>query len=47
MAQIDKPGLHFNTKLYTGTGSSNAVTELDFRLGLDKNRTDAASHNLY
>jgi len=31
MAQIDKPGLHFNTKLYTGTGSSNAITGVGFQ----------------
>ena len=31
MAQIDKPNLHFNTKLYTGTGSSNAVTGVGFQ----------------
>jgi hypothetical protein len=30
MAQIDKPNLHFNTKLYTGTGSSNSVTGVGF-----------------
>ena len=27
---IDDPGLFFNTKLYTGTGSSNAVTGVNF-----------------
>ena len=31
MAQIDKPNLHFNTKLYTGTGSSNAITGVGFQ----------------
>ena len=30
MAQIDKPGLHFNTKLYTGKEATNALLELDF-----------------
>jgi len=31
MAQIDKPNLYFNTKLYSGTGSSNAVTGVGFQ----------------
>ena len=26
MAQIDKPNLHFRTKLYVGTGSANSIT---------------------
>ncbi|QGZ18018.1 hypothetical protein HTVC104P_gp64 [Pelagibacter phage HTVC104P] len=26
MAQIDKPNLHFRTKLYAGTGSANSIT---------------------
>ena len=26
MAQIDKPNLHFRTKLYLGTGSANSIT---------------------
>ena len=31
MAQIDKPNLHFNTKLYTGNGSANhAITGVGF-----------------
>ena len=30
MAQIDKPNLHFNGKLYTGTGSSNSITGVGF-----------------
>ena len=28
---IDKSSLHFNTKLYTGTGSSNAITGVGFQ----------------
>ena len=34
MAQIDKPSLHFNTKLYTGTGSGehNLLQVLVFNL---------------
>ena len=37
-ATITKPSDYFNTKLYTGTGSSNAVTGVGFqpRLDLDK-----------
>jgi len=30
-ATISKPSLHFNTKLYTGTGSSNAITGVGFQ----------------
>ena len=30
-ASISKPSLHFNTKLYTGTGSSNAITGVGFQ----------------
>ena len=50
MAQIDKPNLHFNTKLYTGNGSSgNAITGVGFQPDWVwiKNRNDSASHNLY
>ena len=32
MAQIDKPNLHFNTKLYTGNGGTNQLQELVFNL---------------
>ena len=28
---IDNPGLYFNTKIYTGTGSSNALTGIGFQ----------------
>ena len=31
MAQINKPTDYFNTVLYTGTGSSNAITGVDFQ----------------
>ena len=32
MAQIDKPNLHFNTKLYTGNGSANhSITGVGFQ----------------
>ena len=33
MAQINKPGLHFNTKLYTGNNSTNAITGVGFQPG--------------
>ena len=31
MAQIDKPNLHFNTKLYTGNGSTQSITGVGFQ----------------
>ena len=31
MAQINKPGLHFNTVLYTGNGGTNAITGVGFQ----------------
>ena len=31
MAQIDKPNLHFNTKLYTGTGAAQSLTGVGFQ----------------
>ena len=31
MAIIDKPSEHFNTKLYTGTGATNAITGVNFQ----------------
>ena len=31
MAQINKPNLYFNTKLYTGTGSSQSITGVGFQ----------------
>ena len=31
MAQIDKPNLHFNTKLYTGNGGSQSITGVGFQ----------------
>ena len=51
MAQIDKPNLHFNTKLYTGTGSTQSITGVGFQpdwvwikarsIGYDNNLFDA------
>ncbi len=45
---INKSSEHFNTKLWTGTGSSNALTGVGFQPDLVwiKNRTDANSHVL-
>ena len=31
MAQINKPGLHFNTKLFSGTGSAQSITGVGFQ----------------
>ena len=46
MAIIDKPTDHFNTKIYTGTGSSNAQTGVGFQPDLlwFKNRGSALNH---
>ena len=45
---INKSSEHFNTKLWTGTGSSNALTGVGFQPDWVwiKNRTDAQSHVL-
>jgi len=46
---IKKPSDYFNTKLYTGNGSTNAITGVGFQPDWTwiKNRTDASNHNLY
>ncbi len=48
MAIIDKPNLHFETKLYTGTGSSLAISGLNFQPDLTwiKGRSGATEHVL-
>ena len=49
MAIIDKPSDYFNTKLYTGTGSSNAVTGVGFQpdwIWL-KGRSVASDHKVF
>jgi len=48
MAIIDKPNLHFETKLYTGTGSSLAISSLNFQPDLTwiKGRSGATEHVL-
>jgi len=49
MAQIDKPNLHFNTKLYTGNGSTQSITGVGFQPDWVwlKDRNDTSSHRLY
>ena len=49
MAQINKPSDYFNTKLYTGTGSSNSVTGVGFQPDLTwiKSRTSTESHRVF
>ena len=44
---INKSSLHFNTKLYTGTGSSNAQTGIGFQPDLTwiKSRSNTYSHS--
>ena len=46
---ISKPGLHFNTKLYTGTGSSNAITGVGFQPDWVwiKNRSASEEHRIH
>ena len=44
-ATISKPGLHFNTKLYTGTGSSLSVTGVGFQPDWTWIKSRVATHN--
>ena len=46
---ISKPSLYFNTKLYTGTGSSNAITGVGFQPDWVwiKNRSANANHHAF
>ena len=46
---IIKPSLHFNSVLYTGNGSTNAVTGVGFQPDWVwiKNRSNTSSHNLF
>ena len=48
-AAISKPGLHFNTKLTTGTGNSQAVTGLGFQPDLiwGKRRDSTGHHSWF
>jgi hypothetical protein len=49
MAQINKPSEYFNTKLYTGNGSTNAITGVGFQPDLvwSKSRNQVSHHLLY
>jgi hypothetical protein len=46
---INKPSEYFNTKLYTGTGSSNSVTGVGFQPDFTwiKVRSETNNHELY
>ena len=46
---ISKPSLHFNTKLYTGNGSTQSITGVGFQPDFcwNKNRSSATSHQLF
>ena len=46
---INKSSLHMNTKLYTGTGSSNSVTGVGFQPDMTwfKHRNGTSEHNIY
>jgi|TARA_Y100000033_G_scaffold20323_1_gene19139 hypothetical protein len=48
-ASISKSSLHFNTKLYTGTGSSNAITGVGFQPDFVwlKRRDSTGSHRVF
>ena len=49
MAQINKPSLRFNTKLWSGNGSSQALTGVGHQTDMVwiKSRTDTRKHNMY
>jgi hypothetical protein len=49
MAQINKPEEYFNTVLYTGNGSTNAITGVNFQPDWTwiKNRSITANHHLF
>jgi hypothetical protein len=46
---IDKPNLHFNTKLYTGTGSTQSLTGVGFQPDMVwiKSRSGTTGHTLW
>ena len=46
---VDKSTAHFNTKIFSGTGSSNAVTGVGFQPDLVwfKNRSEGEEHNVF
>ena len=45
---INKSSLHFNTKLYTGNGSTQSITGVGFQPDLNwlKSRSDSSDHNI-
>ena len=47
-ATISKPSLHYNTKLYTGNGSTQSITGLGFQPDLNwiKCRDVSENHNI-
>jgi hypothetical protein len=49
MAQIDKPNLHFNTKLHSGTNSTTTITGVGFQPDWTwwKSRNNAVNHAMY
>ena len=49
MAQINKPNLHFNSKLYTGTGAEHAITGVGFQPDWTwiKERSTTTSHRVF
>ena len=49
MAQINKPSEYFNTKLFTGNGSTNAITGVGFQPDLvwSKSRNQTTHHLIY
>ena len=49
MAQINKPGLHFSNKLYTGNGGTQSITGVGFQPDFTwiKYRNDTYGHRLY
>jgi hypothetical protein len=46
---ITKPSLHFNTKLYTGNGSTQSITGVNFQPDMvwTKSRGNSNNHNIY
>jgi len=49
MAQINKPNTYFNTKLYTGNGSTQSITGVGFQPNMTwiKGRSDIIAHVLF
>ena len=49
MAQINKPNTYFNTVLYTGTGTTQSITGVNFQPNFTwiKRRGSAEGHSLF